>query len=674
MKKMLSIFLVIILVGFFTLNCFADDVMLLAKAAPQRELLMFTDIPIVTSVSRRAEPINKAPAAITIITEEDLENMEPRHLWDIFRRVPGMDVTTQDANSGSASPRGFNEDWTRRNQVLIDGRSVYTPLYGGTEWEYLPIHVENIKRVEIIRGPSILFGTNAFTGVINFITKDPEERQGVFLKEKQGTHGYNSHTVGYGGATENLDYSFTYGYEYDRGYGSRDGEDVNDDSANHTFTSRNKYNFDDISNLEWFLGVKDINARNQSTGSNSSFYMSDTVSFYNMLRYNTKVFDDQDFYLQFFNQYCNVNNHYSGGALASYAADGQDLWTRQFDLEMQHSFSWLDDLANFVWGAGVRHNQGDAYLFNSAGENKTDNIYRLFGNNEYQMTDKFSLTSGLMFEHNHMAGDMWSGRVAGMYSPWLDEQTFRLSYARAYRSPTMLEQSFNFQFVSSGSTVLAETRQSFDLDKEVVDAYEFGYNTRLLDKKLNLSFEAFHNEYKDLIRVVSNTVNAGLPFPLHTVTTTTSSFVQNERARSNGVEIEAKYHPLDWVEYFANYTYEDITDSYSALDTLYPKHKFNWGMRMTFPGGWKLNWENYFTDHYITKDVQDPTDAGRKIKPYIRGDVRLAKTFWDGDLEMALSGQNIYDQSHLEDVGGAAGNKIYVDIERAVFFTLTGRF
>ena len=650
--------------------CFIASLCSAQPAKPKRELLVFEEIPIVTSVSRRAEPITKAPAAISIITEEDIKALEPYRLWDVFRRVPGVDVMTQDARVGSVSPRGFNEDFTRRNQVLIDGRSVYTPLYGGTEWMYLPLFLEDIKRIEVIRGPSILYGTNAFTGVINITTKDPKENQGLFIKEKYGTHGYASHMLGYGTTVGNLDFSLKYGHHYDRGYGSLHGEDVNDETPSNKVATRSRYHLNETSDIEFFAGLVKEYARTMSTSSTSRVNMAHILSYYGMLRYNAKIFNDQDLSIQIFHNALDINQHTYGGdasgITAAAVADKNDIWTKQSDFEFQHGFNWANGKGNAVWGGGARFNEGYLYLFSTGGEEKCDNIFRLYFNNEYAFSEKFDLSTGIMFEHNHMAGTMWSPRIAGVFAPWANNNVFRLSYAKAYRSPTLLEQAFNYTYVNL-APVVARTVQRDKLDKEIVDAYEFGYNTRVLDNKLAINLEVFHNEYKDLIYSISSVTGV---FPV----ITDSGFMQNKRARSNGVECEFKYNPRDWIECFINYTYENISDTQATLDKLYPNDKCNFGTRITFPGGWKFNWENYYTDHYIIADVQDPLDVGVKTPPYIRGDVSLSKTCCNGKLEWAIVAHNIYDQSHLEDVGGPTGNKVYVDVERAVYWTATGKF
>src|SRR3989338_3897114 len=199
-----------VLVGIFAFSEVAFAQML--AQAPKRELLLFEEIPIVTSAARRPQPITEATSAISVITAEDIKNLEPSRIWDLFRRVPGVDVATRDGRSGYVAPRGFAGDYTRYNQVLIDGRSVYSPLFGGTDWEHLPLFAEEIERIEVIRGPNAtLYGSNAFTGVINIITKKPEDTKGVFLKEKVGNFEYNQSILGYGANVGKLDYRVMYG-------------------------------------------------------------------------------------------------------------------------------------------------------------------------------------------------------------------------------------------------------------------------------------------------------------------------------------------------------------------------------------------------------------------------------------------------------------------------------
>ena len=126
----------------------------------------------VTSVSKKAQKISEAAAAIFVITQEDIRRSGATNIPDLLRMVPGMDVSQINANDWAVSARGFNQQFSNKLLVLIDGRAVYTPLLGGVNWDTQDVPLEDIDRIEVIRGPgATLWGANAVNGVINVVTK-----------------------------------------------------------------------------------------------------------------------------------------------------------------------------------------------------------------------------------------------------------------------------------------------------------------------------------------------------------------------------------------------------------------------------------------------------------------------------------------------------------------------
>ena len=143
----------------------------------------------ITSVSGTEMDMKKSPAAIYVITAEDFKNQGHLTIADALRSVPGFHVSKLDSNKWAITSRGFNNRFANKLLVLIDGRSVYTPLFAGTYWEIQDMILDDIDRIEVIRGPgATLWGANAVNGVINIVTKDARETQGGNLKLGIGTY------------------------------------------------------------------------------------------------------------------------------------------------------------------------------------------------------------------------------------------------------------------------------------------------------------------------------------------------------------------------------------------------------------------------------------------------------------------------------------------------------
>src|SRR4029077_16567006 len=154
----------------------------------------------VTSVSKKEQKLSSVAAAIFVITQEDIRRSAATNIPDLLRMVPGLDVAQNNANTWAISARGFNLQFANKLLVLIDGRAVYTPLFGGVYWDTQDVPLEDIERIEVIRGPgATVWGANAVNGVINIITKAAADTPGGLVVAGAGTQGQAFGMVRYGG-------------------------------------------------------------------------------------------------------------------------------------------------------------------------------------------------------------------------------------------------------------------------------------------------------------------------------------------------------------------------------------------------------------------------------------------------------------------------------------------
>src|SRR5450432_518079 len=158
----------------------------------------------VTSVSKKEQKLSRVAAAIFVITKEDIRRSGATNIPDALRIVPGLDVAQIDANTWAISARGLNEQFSDKLLVMIDGRSVYTPTFGGVYWDTLDVPLEDIERIEVVRGPGgTVWGANAVNGVINIITKRSSETRGTLVVAGAGNLAEEFGTVQYGGGLGN---------------------------------------------------------------------------------------------------------------------------------------------------------------------------------------------------------------------------------------------------------------------------------------------------------------------------------------------------------------------------------------------------------------------------------------------------------------------------------------
>ena len=154
----------------------------------------------VTTVSRGPEPIGRVPAAIHVITQDDIRRSGALSIPEVLRLAPGMQVARINAGTWAIGMRGFADRLARSMLVLIDGRAVYSPLFAGTYWETQDVLLEDVERIEVIRGPGgTLWGANAVNGVINIMSRPAADTQGLYLEGLTGTHIHEGYSARYGG-------------------------------------------------------------------------------------------------------------------------------------------------------------------------------------------------------------------------------------------------------------------------------------------------------------------------------------------------------------------------------------------------------------------------------------------------------------------------------------------
>ena len=197
----------------------------MANSARAEEDVFFTEMPIVASVSRLPQKLSEAPASVTVIDRDMIRASGFRTVEDLLRLVPGFQVSSHNQDSAIATYHGLNtglngEEYGVRLQVLVDGRSQYSPLFkSGVNWNLLPVVIENIERIEVIRGANtVAYGSNAFMGVVNIITQDTSQTKGWMFSANHGLNFIRDETLRWGGKVGNADVRFSYHALGDEGF------------------------------------------------------------------------------------------------------------------------------------------------------------------------------------------------------------------------------------------------------------------------------------------------------------------------------------------------------------------------------------------------------------------------------------------------------------------------
>src|SRR5512140_3339940 len=178
-----------------------------ASEAAVSEQAYLQDFPVVLSASRLSQPLSETPNAMTVIDRQMIKASGFRSITDLFRLVPGMYVGNAGANTPFVSLNGVADQYSRRMQVLVDGRSVYLPPFGGVDWQDLPVLIDDIERIEVVRGPAAAsHGSNSFYGVINILTRDAASLDHKSVTVNKGEMGVSDVSARMGQSGEKFDY------------------------------------------------------------------------------------------------------------------------------------------------------------------------------------------------------------------------------------------------------------------------------------------------------------------------------------------------------------------------------------------------------------------------------------------------------------------------------------
>jgi len=464
----------------------------------------------VISVSKKPQKISEVAAAIYVITNENIRRSGVTTVAQALRMAPGVQVARIDSNEWAISVRGFNGRFSNKLLVLVDGRSVYVPYFSGVLWEILDTHLEDIERIEIIRGPGAsLWGANAVNGVINIITKSSKDTKGTLISTRKGNieRGYGS--VRYGGkAGQNAHYRIYAKYNQ--------LENETEESISKEYEDRKS--FQTGFRMDWNFSTKDTLIM-QGDFHNSSFY--DSISIYSMAPFHSKeiaaakdkkqalnimskwqhkVSDSSETELKFYYDRYKFNHTVFG------------IEWETIDLDFQHRFK-LGDFHEIMWGTGFCFisDKAENNIHQAWPESRDTQLYSGFVQDEISLVkNKVILTLGSKFEYNDYTGFEFQPNARLLWKA-KSNHSFWASVSRAVRTPSRSEHDgsiiidsiqpipANALFPGSpelpGSTISYAGDRSFESEELI--AYELGYrvqvtNTFLADTAL------FFNEYKKL--------------------------------------------------------------------------------------------------------------------------------------------------------------------------------
>jgi iron complex outermembrane receptor protein len=451
----------------------------------------------------RRQSILWSPSAVTVITRDEIRTSGANEFHDLLRRVPGMDVFDMKTYFPSLGMRALAGHFSNRVLLLIDGREQLWELTGGAVWGSLSIDLEEVERIEIIRGPAAaLYGANAFAGVINVITvsdKSPARREAFVSGGNLGRlRVVGRVSDGWDAGDGLLDGSLLMGLEGKRGL-----SDFRDQPLAPRIHGYLRYRGGIILDLSLHGGM---------TGGEGLFYMDmgdlgfiDAFNYWAMARGEFALGRNVRLKTHVYHMYAGIDFHYRGRlqAYGTWVADMPDMFwsTYTFDSRVQLEAELAEDLL-LTGGVVLRYNflKTERMVVHDDGELRGAGFAQIW----WAPWSVLQVTGGVHLDLNTDSGLALSPRAAVVYRPW-PRQSFRLSYASAFRKPSDYESRIHTEIenynpaTSEIVDLLARQLGNEDLVNEKVHAFEAGWRVHLLDDSLQVTVDLFFNLYSDMI-------------------------------------------------------------------------------------------------------------------------------------------------------------------------------
>ncbi len=633
----------------------------------------------VTSVSRRPQKLSDTAAAVYVITSEDIRRSGATTLPEVLRMVPGVEVARINASTWAITTRGMNGRFSNKLLVLVDGRSVYTPLFSGVYWETQDIPLEDVDRIEVIRGPGAsIWGANAVNGIINVITRSAREDRGWLVSGTGGTEERARTLVRYEGRLGRGIHGRVYAQyrlvdegEEARGVGAEDGR--------RSLRGGLQMEWEGLGPNQWMLQTDAYNGHQEVA------YVDATQRILGLEGAGLPVLEDDvktrgGWVLTRWRHLFPGFSELTVQAYWDRTVRDEPLLTETrdtLDLDMQHVIR-IGSHHDVVWGVGFRWTRdrltsSPAVSFSE--DREIDRLWSGFVQDELSLAgDALRLTLGAKMERNEYTGTEIQPtarahfKVSDSFSLWG-------AVSRAVRTPSRAEDDGRIlvgflppgglALYSGGAVVNSEPapmilRGREDFGREVLKAYEAGIRF-LAGESLSLDAAVYYHDYDDL-RTFEPRVDPA-------ASTLWLEADNRMEGRAYGLEVSADWFPFDWWRVFAAYTWQILNlrldnkshDLFSEFEEgRSPRHRLSVRSAMDLGDDWELDvW-----CRYVSRLPQDDVDG------YFEADVRLGWRPLEG-WRVELVGQNLIHPSHLEFIPGKAIETVPSEVERGVYLRIT---
>ena len=631
----------------------------------------------ITSVARRPQKLSETAAAAFIITQEDIQKSGVTTLMDALRMAPGIQVAQIDSSKWAVTSRGLNRRFANKLLVLMDGRTIYHPFYSGVLWEDHDILLEDIERIEVIRGPGgSIWGANAVNGIINIITKSAKDTHGKMIMASCGNHEKAMGAARYGGQLGEKGHYRFFAKTVERdSFDEVSGAEANNDWK--TLSAGFRFDLNPCKSDVWnFYGGIHHNSLGQHyvyPTFDSPYFQAesrkdlDLVGGYMMGRWTHQLSATSETTLQLY---------YTHESWDDFMAE---VLNDTIDIDFHHRFA-LGTRHEVTWGAAYRFirlegENGPTVEFEPS--NRHDDLFSAFIQEEFKLVeDVLVLTLGSKFEHNDYAGleiqpslrirwdvnesnMLWGAVSRGVRT---SSNAERMSNVLGFIAPPNVSDP-NLGLPNFGLPMAVSIVGNKDLESEDVWSYELGYRSRP-NKWLSLDLATFYNSYDNLTSLAFSGMMIGQDYGEIMFT-----WGNDRKGYSYGFEAAADMIPSDWCKLRLAYTRLKVSLSGAGLSSVLfslsgnaPHHQLSFLSMVKLSPNVELAWWIRYVDRIDDLDISDYTTL----------DARLAWTPVEG-VELSIVGRNLLEENHKEYNDNFLGSA-FCEVKRSIYGKLTWRF
>lgn len=532
------------------------------------ELLLFKEEETVSIASRYEQPISQAPSNVYVITDEDIRHSGATDLPTVLRRIPGLEVMQVTGADFNVSMRGNNQLVSNKLLVMVDGRSIYVDVQGSVYWKAIPVTLPEIKRIEVQKGPaSVLYGFNAFDGIINIITKSPEEIKGATMQVGGGAYGTISSAAVYANRHKKFGYRLSYGHDQNQQWRSGSTLAYRDNK----FNIQTEYALGGESKLSFSGGLVDV------TDFDGHVVATTVQTSTPTLGYAHAGYERPNFFIRAFWNGYDLSGPQSVNPLIAPFLRSTD---RNFntDLNSRGNTYNIEAQQGIELGATTRLAAGINYRHNTLSQNRIDRFRTedrlgFYLQGEWKPSPMFQVVGGVRYDLDTFINPTISPRGSLLFTPAPDH-TFRATVAVGYRPPTLFETyAENLIFITlpppTASPAPFFSRGSGSLRPEKIVSYEVEYQGWYLQHRLRTRAALFYNHLTDLITFgLPNIAQAGGVADIY------------------GGEAGMEFLATKWLSGFGNFAYQEIGQTLTGTSQRAgPRFKYNAGLRAQWENG-----------------------------------------------------------------------------------------